>query len=447
GNKKRKITWREHCFYHIHHPRTHHNICFLFFECQNMSSLSCYYQNVRLFSLSKNAAEALSDETGHQTSVQSNDIRLPANTSENRQKKRLDYKKTSRAKNKIQYSLSNVSTAENIAKYLTDSLNEDTHIVEANPGRGFLTELLIENGLKHLHMFEGNRDYAIHLEESYSKVYPKRVKLKKFDIFSLGGVRFVDAVSGSRKMDELLADLPITKWQNGINFRLFGITQSTQFFNELISSIVYQNGILSLGRCELYIMLPPLLYMIFTSSAEASSFYYRPHSMLFQVFFEYELLDKFSRADIEPSVAKYSKLSRRSEILRKTDPESMYFMKIIPRKDLYQFFTTTQIQEFWHFIRRSCRSRATPVIPHLESIIPSCGGYLLLNFNTKPSVTPTPIRINNSCQAPPFTNPSMTLSNEDFYNKLNTFTKFGDLQPSELLTLFYEFSNLPDYAT
>lgn len=39
----------------------------------------------------------------------------------------------------------------------------------------------------------------------------------------------------------------------------------------------------------------------------------------------------------------------------------------------------------------------------------------------------------------------MTLSHQDYYDELNIFTEFGDLQPTELLTLFSEFRMLPTY--
>lgn len=41
----------------------------------------------------------------------------------------------------------------------------------------------------------------------------------------------------------------------------------------------------------------------------------------------------------------------------------------------------------------------------------------------------------------------MTLSDRDYYDKLNIFTQFGDLQPSEIFTLFHEFRMLPEYSS
>lgn len=41
--------------------------------------------------------------------------------------------------------------------------------------------------------------------------------------------------------------------------------------------------------------------------------------------------------------------------------------------------------------------------------------------------------------------PSRTLSNEDFLPNMNIFTEFGDLSPSQVLTLFDQFINWPEY--
>lgn len=79
--------------------------------------------------------------------------------------------------------------------------------------------------------------------------------------------------------------------------------------------------------------------------------------------------------------------------------------------------------------------------------MPGCGARLLPKFSTEPSIRSQPIKTVNLCETPPTTNPSMTLSHQDYYDKLNIFTQFGDLQPSEMFTLFREFRMLPDYLS
>lgn len=78
-------------------------------------------------------------------------------------------------------------------------------------------------------------------------------------------------------------------------------------------------------------------------------------------------------------------------------------------------------------------------------MIPGCGAELLLKFSTEKAVRSKTIEVNHLCELPSMTNPPFTLSKQDYYNNLNIYTQFGDLQPVELLTLFYEFRMLPDY--
>lgn len=46
---------------------------------------------------------------------------------------------------------------------------------------------------------------------------------------------------------------------------------------------------------------------------------------------------------------------------------------------------------------------------------------------------------------PAFCEPCRKLSIEDFSNNINIFTEFGDLTPTQVLTLFDQFINWPEY--
>lgn len=80
-----------------------------------------------------------------------------------------------------------------------------------------------------------------------------------------------------------------------------------------------------------------------------------------------------------------------------------------------------------------------------RKLISGCGAQLLCKFGTEKPVRAQPSKPVSICEPPPTTNPSMTLSNQDYYANFNIYTKFGDLQPSELFTLFCEFRMLPQY--
>lgn len=72
----------------------------------------------------------------------------------------------------------------------------------------------------------------------------------------------MDSFDAGTRLDEILSNLPKTEWQSDINFRLFGATGSRVFFKHLIFSIVFQCSIMSLGRCEMYMVMPSTTYIV-----------------------------------------------------------------------------------------------------------------------------------------------------------------------------------------
>lgn len=65
-------------------------------------------------------------------------------------------------------------------------------------------------------------------------------------------------------------------------------------------------------------------------------------------------------------------------------------------------------------------------------------------MNPRPVKAPELIYENHT-QLPEFVEPCFKLSNEDFVTNVNIFTEFGDLRPTQVLTLFDQFSQWPEY--
>lgn len=153
--------------------------------------------------------------------------------------------------------LVNVETASKISKHLTNKTSDRTPtIVETNPGPGMLTEFLVERGVTDLRLFEGREEFVAHLDDRYVKVHPDRVKLQHFDLANLQRLMHLD------NSHKILSTLPTTEWQSDINFRLFVATGSMIFFRQLITSVVFKNGLLATGRFESYVAVPSIIYMV-----------------------------------------------------------------------------------------------------------------------------------------------------------------------------------------
>lgn len=221
--------------------------------------------------------------------------------------------------------LINDATAERISQHLANLPDKNTTFVETNPGLGHLTNWLLKIGLKDLRLFEGRKEFMPHLLQNYATVYPEHVKLYHGNLM----------YSYKRDWDlyDLLSTLPCTKWQEDINFRLFTATGSIVFFKNLIHAIVFQSSVMAMGRCELYIAMPSFVYVVskhpqivpliikfsvcwlfflqtLTASTQTGYAHYRATSVLFQLFFEYQLLDKFKVADFLPPIINHKNSTR-----------------------------------------------------------------------------------------------------------------------------------------
>lgn len=100
------------------------------------------------------------------------------------------------------------------------------------------------------------------MQANFTDVYPDRVKLIQGDLLDLHKSMYADNKDRGARVDKLLSNLPTSKWEHDINFRLFGATGSTTFFKHIIQSIIHQNSIMSLGRCELFMAIPSSLYLV-----------------------------------------------------------------------------------------------------------------------------------------------------------------------------------------
>jgi len=76
--------------------------------------------------------------------------------------------------------------------------------------------------------------------------------------------------------------------------------------------------------------------------------------------------------------------------------------------------------------------------------VPNCGPRLIVN--SKPPVEPEVLHhTQDSEPLPNFVVPCRKLSIEDYPQNINIFTEFGDLTPNQILTLFDQFINWPEY--
>ncbi|XP_036324743.1 dimethyladenosine transferase 2, mitochondrial [Rhagoletis pomonella] len=319
--------------------------------------------------------------------------------------------------------------------------------VEINPGIGLFTRKLInrEDQIRKIVLIETLDHFMSGLRDLHN-LYPERVKVKHGDVLGLWKLMFQDNMDGGTRVADMLSDLPSREFNEEPIALLFGAVGCYNFFKHLINSIVFQNGLLSWGRFEMYLAVPPPIYIHLTCSQEIGYMLYRSSSMLFQMMFEYRFIARLPREQFLPnqrktSATKGSKLYKVESI----NPEYLYLVRIVPRRNFYDLCPINDLQALWYFVKQNCISRRNRIIPNLEKWVPGCGPRLIINSTSSESLHPL-YPDENISDLPHYSTRCTTMSNKDFFPRMNIFTQFGDLSPSQMLTLFTQFRHWPEYS-
>lgn len=333
------------------------------------------------------------------------------------------------------------SIAQSIAVHLTKGISSRTTLVEANPGPGLITEELIRSGAGKILLFEPFDIFIPKLRELASK-QPNRIYLKNGDFVNLWKLAFQDKYDGRSRATEFLEEIPKKEWTSDTNFRMFVGVGTLNFFKHLINSIVFQTSLLTYGRPEMYLAVPPPLYINLTCNKDAGYLFYRSTSVLFQIMFEHQFIGLYPRKSFLPFQFDYNnEKNRKLARVNVIDSDYLYLVKITPRKNLFNLCPLENLQGLWYFVKQNLVSRRNRIIPNLEKWVPGCGPRLILNNKKSEKLK----ILHKSSYLPKFSTECTTMSNQDFYPNIDILTEYGDLSPSQLLTLFCEFRNWPEY--
>ncbi|KAL9899659.1 mitochondrial transcription factor B2 [Glossina fuscipes fuscipes] len=344
--------------------------------------------------------------------------------------------------------LANEETANLIDKQLDPFFKQspcDT-ILEINPGACFLTNKLLnrEKQFKKIVLIESTSHFVDRLQEMHY-LYPDRVKFKLGDFVNIRKLVHVDKIDNGSRVSELLSDLPRKAYHDDANMILFGAIGCYQFFKHLLNSIMFGNSFLSLGRAEMYLIMPPPTYLHLTCSRDIGYLMYRATSILFQILFEYRFIERLPRVSFLPLQSEYffNKRSKLKKILS-VDADNLYLTRIVPRRNLHELCPPEDLPALWYFVTQNCISRRNRIIPNLEKWIPGCGARLVVN-NGKSEQPPQVYTDEQLSKLPKFSSPCKVLSTADALPPINIYTEFGDLNPNQMVALFRKFRTWPEY--
>ncbi|KAH8271412.1 hypothetical protein KR018_009214, partial [Drosophila ironensis] len=346
--------------------------------------------------------------------------------------------------------VANAEAAQRIAGHLEPHMRSsgcDT-VAELNPGAGHFTRQLLnrEADFRRIILLESMEHFVPRLQELHS-LYPERVKVHQGDFVNLWKLVYMDKIDGGSRVADLLIDVPQKPFSEGLNMLVVGAVGSYHFYKHLINSLIFQTSLYNLGRCEMILAMPPPIYIHLTCTNEIGYLIYRSTSVLFQILFEHQFIAKVPREDFLPLQSNYT-LTKGSKLgkVRSINPEYLYLVKFAPRRNLYDLVSPQDLTALWFFVKQNFVSRRNRIIPNLEKWVPGCGPRLIINPHASEPVQPTYPGENLSQKLPQYSSPSTSMSLRNYYPGINIYTQFGDLLPSQTLTLFNQFRQWPEYA-
>ncbi|KAH8311245.1 hypothetical protein KR044_005209, partial [Drosophila immigrans] len=339
--------------------------------------------------------------------------------------------------------------AQQISDYLEPHLRQtecDT-VVELNPGPGHLTRHLLdrESQFRKIVLLESTDHFMPRLQELHS-LYPDRVKVRHGDFVNLWKLAYMDKMDSGMRVADLLYDVPQKRFTEDVNSLILGAVGSYPFFKHLVNSLIFQTSLYNLGRCEMILAVPPPIYIHLTCSNDIGYLIYRSTSVLFQILFEHSFIAKVPREHFLPQQAKQT-LTKSSKLgkVKAINPEYLYLVKFKPRRNLHDLCAVQDLPALWFFIKQNFVSRRNRIIPNLEKWVPGCGPRLIINRSSSSPVAPV-YGDDAVGELPPYSMPSTTMSTRDYFPNINIYTQFGDLSPSQMLTLFTQFHQWPEYS-
>ncbi|XP_058839909.1 dimethyladenosine transferase 2, mitochondrial-like [Topomyia yanbarensis] len=337
--------------------------------------------------------------------------------------------------------LAHTESAELVAKHITAGLSPDMLLVEINPGPGLLTRELLKCDIKKLLLVESES----HFESDLQKLMATKMK-SEWDLMlaHFNGNCKLSYQNRGIKLEQLLAEQ--SQKQDEVKFKLFSAVDSLKFFKSLTGSVASQTGLFSLARWEMVVAVPPLIFMQLTCSRNAGYGMYRRHTVLFQIFFEHELLATIPRRHMLPWPPRAMKRKPYTVRMRYEleHADEWYLVRIIPRGNLLDLCPPDDLKALVFFISQSLACRTNRIIPTMEQWIPYSGARLILNQNYVPSTTEAPV-IEAEDSQPTVNRKSSFFRKNDLPERITIFTEFGELTPSQMLSLFNEFKSWPEY--
>ncbi|XP_030753407.1 dimethyladenosine transferase 2, mitochondrial [Sitophilus oryzae] len=302
------------------------------------------------------------------------------------------------------------NTAKKVAEYVWEQTKSNTNqlICETNPGVGVITIELLEKGARKVRLYEPNELFHEPLKVLLQK-YLHRIEIVDKDLMHLGKYVYLDNKDPADRVEKLLEGIPKKSWTDDPVMTVVGVLTRNDFIKDLVKSIVSRRNITALGRTDFYMFVFPTDWIKLTEEDDVN-FYLKFWVILYNIFFDFQLIDKFDKVLFMPWITQTKKNKQ------PLDPDKLYFIKISMKKSFS--ISMEDILPFFVFLKCFLRYKNHYIIPTLESWVPDCGKTII---------------------AP-------RQEHEGYFEDMGIYTKFSELNAKQVIAIFREVLSHPNYT-
>ncbi|XP_042557203.1 dimethyladenosine transferase 2, mitochondrial [Dipodomys spectabilis] len=263
--------------------------------------------------------------------------------------------------------------ARTLGQLLLGRTRRDAVILECNPGPGILTQVLLEFGSRVVAL-ESERAFIPHLE-SLGKDTNGKLDVVHCDFFKLDP-KVCEVIKPPIMISKTLfksLGIKALPWSEGIPLKVFGIfpiKHERKALWKLLYHLYACNSIYRYGRVELNMFIGEREYQRLTATPKSPDTY-QVLSVIGQVACEVKLLHKepWSSFDVYAQSGKLEKPKNKeiSELME----QNMYFIRLIPRKNLFtENLTPINFDIFFHMVRHCFGKPNASLLHHLRALSP-----------------------------------------------------------------------------
>lgn len=82
------------------------------------------------------------------------------------------------------------------------------------------------------------------------------------DFFAIWSLSYQDRYDNGDRVKKMLSHIETKNWSDNVAMTIVGALATSNFIRHLMLSLIFQFGVMTYGRCQLFLTLPPRLYMV-----------------------------------------------------------------------------------------------------------------------------------------------------------------------------------------